>query len=297
MKKVKLICDSTCDLLSGKLYGDENYRNLVTERDVEYATLTVILNGVSYTESKDIGVPELFEKIRATGGKPSTAAVAPGIFVDIFSKYIDEGFDVVCITIGSKISGTFNSATIARDLLGEKAESLFLVDGANLSSGTGMVVLKACEFRDQGLSANEIQQKLIELVPKVKCQFGISTLEYLYRGGRASGLSFFVSKFLRIKPILVVRDGILKAGDKIIGKTEKTIQHQFEMFYKDYTNGLVDTENVFFTHCLAPNLLLYAKSLFDSKGITVKNLFETEAGAVISTHCGPGTLGIIYLLK
>jgi DegV family protein with EDD domain len=297
MSNTKIICDSTCDLLNTRNINDAKFTDLLASRGVEFLSLSVVINGIPYQDSKDITVDTLFQKIKETKEKPSTTAISPGAFLEVFSKYVQDGYEVLYISISSEISGTYNSSLLAKEQLETGQDKVFIVDGRNLSTGTGMLVLKACDLRDKGVSTEVIKENLEIIKKNVRCQFGISTLEYLHRGGRASGLTFFVSKFLRIKPILLVREGHIIAGDKIIGKTERTIFRQFEYFLKDYNNGVVDEEYVFLTHCLAPDLLEYAVSLFESHNIKVSNLLETYAGSVISTHCGPGTLGIIYLIK
>jgi DegV family protein with EDD domain len=297
MKKIKIICDSTCDLLNVRNINDKNFVDLLAKRDVDFVSLSVVINGIPYQDAKDISVEGLFQTIKDTKGKPSTTAVSPGIFLEIFNKYIADGYEVLYISISSEISGTYNSSLLAKEQLEDQKDLVHIIDGRNLSTGTGLLVLKACNMRDEGLDINSIVTNIENIKTKVCCQFGISTLEYLYRGGRASGLTFFVSKFLRIKPILLVRNGHIIAGDKIMGKTEKTILRQFEYFIKDYNNGLVDPDYVFFTHCLAPDLFKYVKELFSKQDIKINNIYETWAGSVISTHCGPGTLGIIYCLK
>ncbi|MDR2867543.1 MAG: DegV family protein [Acholeplasmatales bacterium] len=297
MKKTKIICDSTCDLLNVRNINEKNFLDLLVKRDVDFVALSVVINGIPYQDAKDITVEGLFQTIKETKGKPSTTAVSPGMFLEIFNKYLQEGYEVLYISISSEISGTYNSSLLAREALDDLKSMVHIVDGRNLSTGTGLLVLKACDLRDLGYSAQAIKEQIDQIKNNVRCQFGISTLEYLYRGGRASGLTFFVSKFLRIKPILLVKSGHIIAGDKIIGKTEKTILRQFEYFLKDYQNGLVDPEYVFFTHCLAPDLFKYVEELFKKHEIKINHIYETWAGSVISTHCGPGTLGIIYCLK
>jgi len=295
MRKVQIITDSTCDLINVKEINESNYHNLLNERGVIYLSLSVIINQATYLDSVDITSKELFEIINETNTMPTTSAIAPGVFVKTFKKYIEQDIDVLFISISSQISATYNSAVIASNEF--EAGRVFVVDGKALSSGTGITILKACDLRDEGYSAKEIADSINESKTKIVTQFGIDTLKYLYKGGRASGLTFFVAKFLHIKPILKMVDGKLEAGEKIFGKTIKVFEKQFEDFLTQYKAGLVDDNYLFITHCMADEACEYIKGLIIKNNINIKHIYISTAGAVISAHCGPNTLGILYSLK
>jgi DegV family protein with EDD domain len=164
----------------------------------------------------------------------------------------------------------------------------------NLSSGIALLVLKAKDLRDKGLSALKIKEEIERLVPLVRSQFAISTLDYLHKGGRASGLAKLVGTMLSIKPIIKVVKGSLEVYKKPIGKMSRALDIMLEDFNKEKEN--IDLDYVFITHTLANRqavyMLDYLKRRFD-----IKHLIEGSAGCVISSHCGAGTIGILYIVK
>jgi DegV family protein with EDD domain len=254
--------------------------------------LYVRFNDESYKDSIDITTLELYKKVEAYGFLPKTQAASPGDFEIFFKKYLDEGYKIVHISIGSKISATYKSALLAIDLL--ETKDVYVIDSANLSSGIALLVLKASDLKDQGLSAEEINEEILKLVPKVSSQFAIKTLDYLHKGGRASGLSAFVGSVLRIKPIIQVNDGKLDVYKKSVGKMSKALDVMIDDLVN--LNGEIDDNYVFITHSLAPDSFEYIKNRLE-KEVKVKHILEGHAGCVISSHCGEGTIGILYIKR
>jgi len=169
------------------------------------------------------------------------------------------------------------------------------VDSLNLSSGTGLLVLKAATLAQKGLSAKEIKQEIENLVPKVRSQFVIDTLEYLYKGGRLNALSNFFGSMLKIKPIIKVRDGLMAVGKKGRGTMKKGIDLMLAEVFAEKEN--IDPEFMMITHSLAEEQALYIRERIKQENLEVENLHETQAGCVISSHCGKGTIGVLYILK
>jgi DegV family protein with EDD domain len=295
MRSVQIIADSTCDLHLVTRVGAEQPINLAQERGVRILPLGVLIDGVSYLDGVSLKVEQLFQIMNKTKKMPQTSAVNPQTFLDTFQQYLDLDQDIVFIGISSHLSGTVNSARIAQAEL--DPTRIFVVDSESLSTGEACTILKACDYRDQGLSAQEIASKLEEDKKKVYTQFGISSLELLNKGGRASGLTFFISRFLHIKPILRMNNGKLEAGQKVFGTIEKVCDTQFKNFLTSYNEGKVDPEYVFITHCQGGTTVDYVKKLFAENQVKINQLYVTEAGCVISSHCGNGTLGILYSLK
>jgi DegV family protein with EDD domain len=224
---------------------------------------------------------------------PKTAAQSPGNFVELFKKYLDEGYEIVYMGIGSKFSATLSSANVAKQTL--ESEDIYLVDSLNLSSGTGLLVLKAATLAQKGLSAKEIKQEIENLVPNVRSQFVIDTLEYLYKGGRLNALSNFFGSMLKIKPIIKVRDGLMAVGKKGRGTMKKGIDLMLAEVFAEKEN--IDPEFMMITHSLADEQVLYIRERIKQENLEVENLHETQAGCVISSHCGKGTIGVLYILK
>lgn len=282
MNKVLITTDSTADLSP----------EILETRNIKMVPLYVRFNDESYKDSIDITTLELYKKVEAYGFIPKTQAASPGDFEIFFKKYLDEGYKIVHISIGSKISATYKSALLAIDLL--ETKDVYVIDSANLSSGIALLVLKASDLKDQGLSAEEINEEILKLVPKVSSQFAIKTLDYLHKGGRASGLSAFVGSVLRIKPIIQVNDGKLDVYKKSVGKMSKALDVMIDDLVN--LNGEIDDNYVFITHSLAPDSFEYIKNRLE-KEVKVKHILEGHAGCVISSHCGEGTIGILYIKR
>ena len=286
MNKVLIVTDSTCDLT----------QEIIKEYDIKVIPLHINFGEESFDDGVDIKLPELYERVENEKIMPKTAACAPGEFIAFLEPYIEEGYDIFYVGIGGKLSTTYNSFQIAAEEFDEGR--CYSVDGSNLSTGTGLLVLKACKYRDAGMSAKEIKERIERRVPRMKAQFVVRQLDYLHKGGRCSSLTKIFGTVLRIRPMIVVREGKLKVGKKIIGLMKKAVGVMTDMFLKDFEN--IDPEFVFITNttdCEQSYAEIDAK--FKEHGVyeKVKNVYHTEAGCVIGSHCGPGTIGILYLMK
>lgn len=279
-RKVIIASDSTCDLS----------KELITKYDVKILPLHIIFGEDSYEDNVNMNLELLYEMVEKGGELPKTSAASPKEFYNFFKQYVNDGYDVFYVGIGANLSSTLQSAMIAADDLDGH---VVCIDGANLSTGTGLLVLKACTFRDQGLSVNEIAERVKDIVPRVKSQFVVETLDYLHKGGRCSGTTRFIGSILRIKPMIVVREGKLSVGKKFIGSMKKAITGMVNLFLNDVQD--LDPEFVFITHTLAHDKVPFIQNLI--KDVHIENLYDTVAGSVIGSHCGKGTIGILYILK
>ncbi|MDR2821932.1 MAG: DegV family protein [Acholeplasmatales bacterium] len=294
-KKVMIITDSTSDLKRITLLNEENERNLNEEKGVFVIPLGVTINDTLYEDGVNLTVEEEFELIEKYNSMPKTSTINPDLFKETFKKFIDEGYDCLYVGIGGHLSGTLNNAKVAA--LDFNEDSIFLVDSKSLSTGIGFLVLSACDLRDQGFSAKEIKDKLEELREKTVTQFGIHSLEFLHKGGRASGLTFFFGRLLRIKPILGMKDGYLGAKNKIVGDDKKVVLFQLDTLLEEYQKDLINTKYLFITHCYSDESVSLCVEYLKEKNISFENVYISRAGCVISSHCGKGTLGLIYNLK
>lgn len=286
MNKVIIFTDSTCDLS----------QEIIKEYDIKVIPLHITFGTESLDDGVDITLPELYKRVEEENVMPKTAACAPGEFIEFLEPYIEQGYDIFYMGIGGKLSTTFNSFQIAAEELPEGR--CYSSDGSNLSTGTGLLLLKACKYRDSGMSAKEIKERIDRRIPRMKSQFVVRTLDYLHKGGRCSSLTKIFGTVLRIRPMIVVREGKLKVGKKIIGLMKKAVGTMTNMFLEYFNN--IDTEFVFITHTTDCDQS-YAEidAMFKEHGIydKVKHVYRTEAGCVIGAHCGPGTIGILYLMK
>ena len=283
MNKVVIMADSTSDLT----------QSLIQTRDIKIIPLYVNFGEQSYKDGTDITTEELYKKVDELGYLPKSSAISPGDFMMAFEPYIEQGYDIVLLTIGSKLSGTYQAALVANDTV--EANRVHIIDTNNLSSGGGLLVLKACDLRDQGLSASDIKQAVDQITPRVRSQFAIQTMDYLYKGGRCSALSMFLGSVLAIKPIIQVNDGKLDVYKKSVGKMTRALDIMLEDYFNLFDQ--IDKDYVMITHSLADKSAEYMKNQIMAKGLVPNQLLETQAGCVISTHCGKGTIGILYILK
>ncbi len=285
MDKIKLITDSTSDLSDA----------LLEEHDIDVIPLVVTIGDKSYYDGVTLDTKSMYKKVAEKDAHPITAAASPGAFVEMFEQYLKEGYKILYMGIGSKFSGTYQSAHTARNICeAGHRDDIYLLDSHNLSSGSGLLLLKAAQFRQEGLSIDEIYKKLLGLVPRVRSQFVIDTLDYLHRGGRINGLQNFMGSMLKLKPIIKVRNGEMHVGKKGRG----SIKNGINILIKEVLDVKeeLDEDFLMITHSQAPDSYQY---IYDkiSDHLPVKNIYETEAGCVISSHCGQGTIGILYIVK
>lgn len=283
MNKVKILTDSTSDLS----------KQMLIDYNIDSIPLYVRFDNEIYKDGIDLTPDELYQKVEEKKVLPKTSAVSPGDFITFFEKYLNKGYDIIYIGIGSKLSATNRSAHLAIDEI-NLPNRIHIIDSMNLSSGIALLVLKAKDLRDQGLSALKIKEEIERLVPLVRSQFAISTLDYLHKGGRASGLAKLVGTMLSIKPIIKVVNGSLEVYKKPIGKMSRALDIMLEDFNKEKEN--IDLDYVFITHTLANRQAVYMLDYLRRR-FNIKHLIEGSAGCVISSHCGAGTIGILYIVK
>ena len=285
MARVKIVSDSTCDL--GKV--------ILRSLDVDVIPLYIEHEGKMYKDGEDITTAEMYEFIKKSGVFTKPSCRAPEELRLFFKKFLDEGYDqVVYMGIGSTLSATFNNARLASLELGE--DKVFVVDSKNLSSGIGLLVYKACEFRDQGLSGEEIAERLNTLVPKVRSQFVIDKFDNLHKGGRCSGMAKVLGTMLRIKPNIKVIDGKLNVVRKPIGM-KRGLLAMIQDITEDFNANNVDLGHVMVTHSFAKEDAQFIIHRLVALGIPEYKIVETKAGCVVSTHCGEGTIGILYIVN
>jgi fatty acid kinase fatty acid binding subunit len=276
---IRIIADSTSDLGS----------DLIRSHQIEIVPLTVILKEKQFKDGQDIQTPQLFDYVKQYGELPKTSAVSVAEFVQAY-KGSDE---IIYIGISSQLSASFHNAELAvREM---EATNIHLVDSLNLSTGIGLLVLKAAELRDAGKSATEITQVVQSLVPSVRSSFVVDTLEYLYLGGRCSAITNLAGSVLQIRPVIEVRpDGTLGVKEKVRGSRARALQSLVEGYKRDLQR--IDPHRVFITHTGCPQDAAWLEGEL-RKLSQPEEICITTAGAVIASHCGPNTIGILYLQK
>lgn len=282
MSDIKIFTDCVSDLS----------KELIEENDIATIPFYVHFNDEIYKDGIELNQEELYKKVKQYNTLPKTSAPSPQDFINSFNPYVEEKKEIIYIGISHKLSATMQNAIIAKNEFPNA--NISLIDSCNLSSGIGLLALKACDLRNEGLSGKQIVERLNELTPKIQTSFVVDTLEYLHKGGRCSALESFFGGLLKIKPILKVEDGKIKLGKKARGKTDKVINLMLEDVLKNKNN--IDKKRVFITHSQGGELVYYLKEQLE-KNTDIENVYITEASSVISSHCGPGTIGILYMEK
>lgn len=284
MKKVIISADSTCDL------GTE----LKNRLGIDYFPYHINLEGKDYLDNVDITPPQLFDAYRRRKALPKTSAISVGEYLEYFKKFTDEGAEVVHVNLGSALSASYQNACIAARELG----GVYPVDSQNLSTGSGLLVMKAVSLAREGLSAETVAEAVREMTPRSHASFVINTLEFLRAGGRCSALAAIGANILGIKPSIMVNNrdgGKMTVGKKYRGKYDRVLLSYVE----DTLNRLpdYDDENVFITHSGTSDEYISAVKQYLEKNTSFKNIYVTNASCTISCHCGPDTLGVLYMTK
>lgn len=276
----KLMTDSSADLP----------KDIIQRYDIDIVPLSVHFGDEEYT---DLTSQEFYHKLSISEELPSTSQVPPGRFIDAFSKELDKGNTVICVTIGSKASGTFQSAVVAKEEL--NTENIILIDSNSLSLGTGYIVITIAKMLENNVPIDTIVEKAMELSSnKIEHIFCVDTLKYLKKGGRIKGAQAFIAEALNIKPILRVEDATAIPFSKVRGK--KKVLH----FFVKHIKETIDLENNDFITLGHAMDLETAKKLADAireeTGFE-KDIILSDIGAIIGTHSGPGAVGVFYVKK
>lgn len=278
MEKIKIITDSTLDLPA----------ELIREKNIEVLPLLINFGEESYLDGVEITTKEMIDKINATGVLPTTAQVTPNRFEETFKKYLDEGYKIVALTLSSDMSGTYQSACIAKDML--ESDDIVVIDSRNVTSGLGLLVLKACQFRDKGLGIKEIKEEILKAIPKVKSSLNFESLENLVRGGRLSKTAGTIGSVLGLRLILEVKDGKMSVKDKVRGskKALKKLISDFESVDVDFDSPIVLLE------LLNEDVYEGLKIYFQEKNI---NYIDAKVGCTVGIHSGIKPCGIFFFEK
>lgn len=279
--RVKVTADSTCDLSP----------KLLQRYDITLLPLSVIMDGREYKDGVTIQAEDIFRHVDNGGALCSTAAVNVEDYRACFAALSPAYDAVIHITIGSGFSTCYQNATIAASAF----PNVRVVDSMNLSSGQGHLVVEAAQLAAQGKSAMEICSELNAMRGRVQASFIMDRLDYMQKGGRCSSVMALGGKLLRIKPCIAVRDGAMKMVDKYRGSFDKCVEKYVRDQLKD-RKGLRG-DRIFITHThAAPEAVQVARETIE-KYARYDEIIETLAGCTVSCHCGPGTLGVLFITK
>lgn len=279
---VRILTDSTCDLSA----------ELIEEFGIHVIPLNIIMGDRSFRDGIEATQKDIFQWADANKTTPKTSAPDLGFAEDFLKQFQDAGDEAVYIGISEDMSSTCQTMRLAAEDLEYK--DFYVVDSMNLSTGVGLQVLRAADYVKQGLGAAEIAQKIEAERDKVRASFCIDTLTYLHRGGRCSGVAALLGAALMLKPMIAVRNGKMGVARKYRGKIRKVLKQYAEDMLPELKNAVPD--RVFVTHTADDEIAAEIREYVESLGIFEK-VYETKAGGVISSHCGPGTLGILFYSK
>ena len=279
--RIKVTADSTCDLSPELL---ERYQ-------ITLAPLTVIKNGKPYLDGKEITPQEIFSFVDHGGALCSTSAVNVDSYRKLFSEYSAQYDEVIHITIGSLFSACYQNASIAA----AGFPNVHVVDSMNLSTGQAHLVIEAVELGKLGLSAMEICSQLNAMRNRVQSSFIMDRLDYMQKGGRCSSVMAMGGKLLKIKPCIAVRDGAMGMVDKYRGKFDKCVEKYIKDQLKDRKDLRLD--RIFITHSVGDPAIVELARETIKKYADFQEIHETYVGCTVACHCGPGTLGILFITK
>lgn len=279
-KPVCITADSTCDLT----------QELLERFQVKTIPLHVLLGEESYLDGVDFTQEMIFQRYAKDKVLPRTAAISPQEFTDFFTPLVEAGYEVVFLCISSGLSGTYQNAVIAaQDLPG-----VYPVDSQQLTTGMGEMILAACGMRDKGMDAASIARAMEEMIPRVNVSFVLDTLEYMWKGGRCTGVTAFGANLLNLKPCIEMRKGKLEVCKKYRGSIEKV----YEKYIAERLAGKTIDPTYFFITTSSPPSPELAQRLEDAvrKAVPgVQEIFFTRTGCTVTSHCGPGTMGVLFV--
>ena len=276
--KITLITDSTCDL-DPKFLKDEG---------IEFAPLKVLFGSTEYVDKLDLSNPEFYELMRNSKELPTTSQVNPGEFHDLFSKALESGNQVLGIFLSSELSGTYNSAVVAKEMIG--SEHIHLIDSRTVSFALGLMVVRIKRLIDSGSDLAHILEVADDMVRGSQLYGMLDTLENLKKGGRLSSGTAMIGKMLNLKPIIEVKEGLVNVAEKARG-SKKGMNWMIDQLEKSYPDGTVKVLGIAHANSNEKATELKTQILQRFK---VEEIIDIEIGSVVGTHAGEGAVGITY---
>ncbi len=280
--KVKIISDSTCDLS----------RELIEKYDIDILPLSVNLGEETRKDGIDVTPDDIYDFVERTGVLPKTSAPNISDFIDLFTKWHEQGYSIVHFNISADFSSSYHNACLAAEEVGD----VYVVDSRNLSTGQGHVVLHGAELAAQGKSAAEIKESCEELATRVEASFVVDSIDYLYKGGRCSALAAFGANLLKLKPCIEVIDGKMTPSKKFRGKIDKVIMDYVDSKLKGRDD--IIRHRIFITHTkCSDEIVERVRARILELCPEFDEIIETTAGCTVTSHCGPYTLGVLFIRK
>ena len=281
MNKIIISSDSTIDLSP----------ELIKANDIILLPLKVTLGTKTYSDGIDISPDDIYEYNAKTGELPKTAATNVGDAIEFFGEMTKNGDTLIHFSLSSEMTSSYNNCCIAAS----EFDNVYVIDSRNLSTGGGLLVLKAAELVKAGLDAETIVEKINELALRVDASFVINSLDYLYKGGRCSALSVLGANLLKLKPCIEVKNGAMGVGKKYRGKYADVLKEYVAERLADKDD--IDLDRVFVTHSGGDSQPVDEIVKLVKETLPFKEVYVTRAGCTISSHCGPNTLGVLFIRK
>lgn len=282
-RKIILSADSSCDL------GEE----IRSRYSVEYIHGSVTVDDRKYTDGVDITPDDMYRVFREKGVLPKTSAINAAEYLEHFKKFTDKGYEVIHICLSSGITSGYQTCTLAASEL----EGVYVIDSKSLSSGFGLLVAEAGDMIEKGMAAEDIVREVNALREHVRCSFVLETLDFMRAGGRCSDIAAFAATLLNLKPCIEMNNetGTMYVSKKYRGDMDKVLLKYTEDRFEKYDN--VDPKRIYITHSgTSEERINLVRDYIKSTG-KFENIYVSRASCTISTHCGPGTLGVLFLTK
>lgn len=286
MNPVKLIADSSCDI------GPE----LAKRYNVDFVHIHVRLNGNEYLDGVNITHKEIYQNYEERHTLPSTAAMNIDEYAAVFRPYIEQGYDIVHVSLGSGLSSTYNNARLAGEQFDEGR--VYVIDSKSLSTGSGHIVCECGERINRGMSAKQVFEEVTPITDRVSASFILDDLEYLHAGGRCSGLAQFGASLMNLKPCIMVQTeqfGSMTVGKKYMGSYKRSALKYVENMIMGRDD--IELDRCFITHSGSDPEVLEAMRKRALELQPFREMFITQASATICSHCGPNTTGILFIQK
>ncbi len=278
-RKCLIFSDSTCDLTP----------ELVAEYDIRISPLTVVFGDEAHTDGVDVTPDDVYEYYKTSGQLAKTTATNVAEHIEFLKKNVEPSKGAVYFIISSEMSTTFNNARLAA----EDFEDVYVIDSRNLSTGIGLLVLHAADLANEGKTAKEIYDEITALTDKIDASFVVDTLEYLHKGGRCSSVAALGANLLKLRPMIQVKGGKMSVVKKYRGKMTDVL--------KQYAEERISVENeivgkrIFVTHSGGCDEIAVELKEMIAKKYPDKEILISRAGCTVSSHCGPGTLGVLMI--
>lgn len=278
---IKITTDSSCDLPQA----------LIDQYDIGVIPLSVSIGNASKLDGLEITPEDIYAHVEQGGGLPATSAVNPTQYAERFAEYAKRYEAVIHINISSSVSNCYQNACIAA----AEFPNVYVVDSSSLSTGQGQLVMEAVMLSKTSMTPQEIVGQLTAVVPRIRISFVLGRLDYMKKGGRCSSVTALGANLLKLKPSIAVVNGKMSVVKKYRGSMEKCLREYVADQLKD-REDLVGNR-IFITHSGVDPALVDLVRTEISRYATFQNVIETRAGCTVSSHCGPGTLGIIFIVK